>query len=228
MNGLTARQISYALVFPIVIVIAIILGILVLRRDAKYWGNRFFAFTFWFFALAVSLNFIYLFSYDSFIIAFLNYLSICCIGAGTISLLLGILVIYRGENEIIQNKLTYFFITMMIIIMLIHGLIPEGVRVEFYVPKWSFTFGIYAIIFGQALFFSILFFSIKLYKELSPEMQKKFFIFILGMIFENISLTSIFIKNMYIIPGYELIDSLFNLGAFVSVILIYIGIIRRQ
>jgi len=228
MNGLTTRQISYALVFPIVIVIAVILGILVIRKDTKYWGNRFFAFTFWFFALAVGFNFIYLFSYDSFIIAFLNYLSICCIGGGTISLLMGILVIYKGENEILQNKLTYLFITMMIIILIIQGLIPEGVRVEFYVPKWSITFGMYSIIFGQALFFSILFFSIKLYRELSPEMQRKFFIFILGMICENISITSIFIKNMYIIPGYELIDSLFNLGAFISVILIYLGIIRRQ
>ncbi|MFX1452949.1 MAG: hypothetical protein ACFFCM_19085 [Promethearchaeota archaeon] len=228
MNGLTSRQISYALVFPIVIVIAVILGLLVLRKDRKYWGNRFFAFTFWFFALGVGLNFIYLFSYDSFIIAFLNYLSICCVGGGSISLLLGILVIYKGENEIIQNKLTYFFIIMMIVVMIIQGLIPEGIRVELYVPKWSIPYGIYSIIFGQALFFSILFFSIKLYRELSSEMQRKFFIFILGMICENISITSIFIKNMYIIPGYELIDGLFNLLAFISVILIYFGIIRRQ
>jgi len=139
----------------------------------KYWGNRFFASAFFFFASAVSLILIYLFSYDPFIIAFLNYLSFCNINAAPICLLLGVLVIYKGENEVIHNKSTYLFILMMGIIMFIHGLIPEGVRVEFNLPKWSILFGLYEIIFGQAIFFSVIYFSIKLYRELSDEMQRK-------------------------------------------------------
>ena len=242
MNGLTARQINFGIGFSIIIGIAIMVGILILRKDVKYWGNRFFALPFFFFAAAIILNLIYLFSYNPLVIAFLNYLSFCHINAATISLLLGILVIYKGEDAVIQNKSTYLFILMMGIIMFIHGLIPEGVRVEFYIPKWSILFGLYEIIFGQAIFLSIIYISIKLYRELSPEMQKKLKYFVLGIVFSNISITSVVIKNMYIIGGFQPIDnifglgslisfiyvSIFSLGSLISFIFIYFGIVRRR
>ncbi len=242
MNGLTARQINFGIGFLIMIVMAIIVGILILRKDVKYWGNRFFAFAFFFFAAAVSLILIYLFSYDSSVIAFLNYLSFCNINATPICLLLGVLVIYKGEDEVIQNKSTYIFIIMMAIIMFIQGLIPGGVRVEFNLPKWSFLFGLYEIILGQAIFFSVVYYSIKLYKELTPEMQKKLKYFITGIILANISITSVVIKNMDIIGGFQLIESIFgvgslisfifvgifSLGTLISFIFIYFGIVRRR
>ncbi|MFX1452950.1 MAG: hypothetical protein ACFFCM_19090 [Promethearchaeota archaeon] len=242
MNGLTPRQINFGIGFLIMIVMAIIVGLLILRKDVKYWGNRFFASAFFFFAAAVSLILIYLFSYDPFVIAFLNYLSFCNINATPICLLLGILVIYKGEDEVMQNKSTYLFILIMIIIMVIHGLIPEGVRVEFSLPKWSILFGLYEIIFGQAIFVSVVYFSIKLYRELSVEMQKKLKLFITGLVTSNISITSVVIKNMDIIGGVQLIESIFGVGSLISFIFvgifsvgtlisfifIYFGIVRRQ
>ncbi|MFX0133959.1 MAG: hypothetical protein ACFFDN_09985, partial [Candidatus Hodarchaeota archaeon] len=221
MNGFTERQINYAFGFSIIIVFTLMLGILILRKDVRYWANRFFALTFFFFASGIILNLIYLFIYNSFWIAILNYISVSCVTTGTICLLLGILIIYKGEDEIIHNNLTYLFIILMGIIIFLHGLIPEGVRVEFYVPKWSIAFGLYEIIFGQSIFFSIIYFSIKLHRELSPEMQKKLKYFVLGLIFSNISITSIIIKNMDIIAGYQQIDSILNLLSIFSFIFIY-------
>lgn len=228
MDGLTPRQINFGIGFSIIVAFTIVLGILILRKDAKYWGNRFFALTFFFFGAGIVLNLIYLFSYNPLVIAILNYLSVSCITSGTTCLLLGILVIYKGEDVIVRNYLTYLFIILIGVIILIHGLIPNGVRVEFNVPKWSIVFGLYEIILGQAIFFSIVYFSIKLHQELTPPMQKKLKYFVIGLIFSNISITSIVIKNMDIIVGYQQIDSILNFMMIVSFIFIYFGIIRRR
>ena len=158
MDGQTSRYVNVLIVYPFSVVFCIILGILVLRKDKKYWENRFFALSFWFFAMALASTLIYLFSNNYFLIAFLNFLAISIVNIGTFSLLLGILVIYKGEDEIIRGNLRYFFIIIIIIINLIRALIPQGIRVELNIPIWSFIFGIYELIVGETLFAIILYF----------------------------------------------------------------------
>ncbi|MFX0132780.1 MAG: hypothetical protein ACFFDN_03950 [Candidatus Hodarchaeota archaeon] len=227
MDGQTSRYINILIAYPFSVVFCIILGILVLRKDKKYWGNRFFALTFWFFGMGLTFTIIYLFSNNYFLIAFLNLLSISIVNIGAFTLLLGILVIYKGEDEIIEGNLRYFFIIIIIIVNLFRALIPQGIRVELNVPIWSIIFGIYEIIIGETLFAIILYFSLILYKELSQDMKKKFKFFILGVIFVDITVLGVIINNMHIIQGFEVIRNILNAGAFIGAILIYFGIIKR-
>ncbi len=207
--------------------IAIILGLLILRRDPKYKANQFFALSFWLNAAALLCNLLYLFSTDPFTISTLNKASITFLNAGVPSMLLSILILLRGEKEVLRRKSTYLFITAVVSLMIVHNFLPVGVTMPEYTPLWSLQFGIFQIIFAQTLFISLLYFSVSLYKEISPEMQRKFKRFIFGTIFIDITSFSITIQNMQIIPNYDTIGGILNLGALIGIILIYYGIVRR-
>ena len=97
LDALTERQIGLLIAFPVFIFIAIILGLLILRRDSRYWGNRLFFIAFVFNALALLFNLLYLFSTESPVISSLNITSITCINCGLSSMILAILVLYKGE-----------------------------------------------------------------------------------------------------------------------------------
>lgn len=230
MEGPIPRELSLLIAFPIFVIIAVILGILILRRDPNYWGNRLFFLAFILNALALIFNLVYLF--DASLIIPLNKASITSINYALICMILAILVLLKGEKEVIANKNTYGFILTATIIIVIHLILPGGI--EPYstpggiVPRWSLLFGIYQIIFSQALFIFLMYYAIRLYKEISPEMQHKFKRFLIGGFFVDLTFLSISINNMYIIPGYDSIANLFNLGAFIGIILIYYGIVRRD
>ncbi len=240
MNELTSRELNLLVAFPIFIVVASILGLLILRRDPKYRGNQFFALSFWFNAAALVFNLVYLFVKNHQFIIILNICSISCINTGLILILIAILILYKGENVVMENKLTYVFLFTMIIIMLIHGFLGfflggvdvieitlPGATAPSLVPHWYLYFGLYELILTQTLFLTLLYFSIMLFREISAEMRRKFIRFMIGGFFINLTLISVVIQNMRIIEGYELIGGVLNLGAFIGVILIYYGIVRR-
>jgi hypothetical protein len=227
LNGLTDRQLSLLVAFPVFMALAIILGLLILRRDPKYKANQFFALSFWLNAAALLCNLLYLFSTDPTTISALNKASIILLNAGVPSMLLSILILLRGEKEILQRKITYLFIATVVILMIIHNFLPVGVTMPEYTPRWSLEFGLFQIFFAQTLFIGLLYFSICLYREITPEMQRKFKRFIYGSVFIDITSVSITIQNMQIIPNYDTIGGIFNLGAAIGIILIYYGIVRR-
>ena len=227
MDELTSRQIGVLITFPIFIIIAIILGILILRRDRYYKANQFFALAFWFNGIALLFNLIYLFSKDPLLISILNKASIGSINIGLIIMLFGILTLYKGENWIKETKALYGFILLLIILLTVENCLPVGVNIPEYTPKWSLQFGIFQLLFGQLLFVGLLYFSILLYRELSDEIKRRFKRFVLGTIFINLKATSVAIQNMQLFENYESIAAVLNLGAFIAIILIYFGIIRR-
>lgn len=235
LDPLTERQIQLLLSFPIFIIIAIILGLLILRRDSRYWGNRFFFLSFIFNAIALLFNLIYLMSTESIVVSALNIVSISCINIGLTCMILAILVIYKGENEVIGKKTTNFFIVVTAILIAIQCLIPDGVGTMILVdekgtqlvPHWSLQFALFQIIFNLSYVILFFYFAIRLYIEISPEMQKRFKRFLIGGVFIYITMLSISINNMRIIPGYEDIASILNVGALIGIILIYYGIVRR-
>ncbi|MHA1265729.1 MAG: hypothetical protein ACTSRS_10905 [Candidatus Helarchaeota archaeon] len=232
MDGLTERQINLLISFPIFMLIAIVLGFLILRRDPKYWGNRFFFLSFLCNAVALLFNLLYLFSVNYSFITSLNIASILSVNTGSFFIILGLMVLYYGEQELIENKLTYLFAIIVVINYVILSLIPKGVQVVIidssFEPQWTFSFGIYEIVFSQALFTFSFFLGYYLYRELSTEVRKKFKRFLIGIVCINITLLNVSINNMRIIPGYESIYSLLNLSAFLGIILIYFGIVRRS
>ncbi|MFX1451015.1 MAG: hypothetical protein ACFFCM_09245 [Promethearchaeota archaeon] len=83
MDGIPARRIILIFLSPFFIVFCIILGILILRKDSKYWANRFFAMTFWSFSMALVFTLIYLFSENYVIITILNFLGISMANFGS-------------------------------------------------------------------------------------------------------------------------------------------------
>ncbi len=227
MNGLTPRQITLAIAFPIVIAIFIVLGILVLRKDSKYWGNRFFALFFWLTAIALSFNLSYLFISNDNFVRIMNTGTIFTVNTGIIALFLGILVIYKGEDSIIQNKRIYPILIILGAIIVGHLFVPAVTSVG-YDPLWILYFGYYELIFSQAMLVTVFYISFRFYRELDPDIRKKFRNYLIGVLFLDITLLSITIDNMNIFgPGYATIGALLNFCVVIGAILIYFGIVRR-
>lgn len=229
MNGLTPRQLTLSIAFPIVIVAFIILGILILRKDKKYWGNRLFALFFWIVAVALGFNLTYLFSTDYLMILILNEVTIFLINGAIIAILFGTLVIYKGEETIIKNKKTFISLIGLAVIILIQILLSygNGVSVD-NDPYWSLEFGIYELVFSQFILITVFYCSYLFYRELSKDMKNKFRWFLVGLIFLDITLVSITIDNMNIIPGYGTIGAILNFMVVIGAFLIYLGIVRRK
>ena len=229
MNGLTPRQLTLSIAFPIVIVAFIILGILILRKDKNYWGNRLFALFFWIVAVALGFNLTYLFSTDYLMILILNEVTIFLINGAIIAILFGTLVIYKGEETIIKNKKTYISLIGLAVIILIQILLSygNGVSVD-NDPYWSLEFGIYELVFSQFILITVFYCSYLFYRELSKDMKNKFRWFLVGLIFLDITLVSITIDNMNIIPGYGTIGAILNFMVVIGAFLIYLGIVRRN
>ncbi|MFX1298092.1 MAG: hypothetical protein ACFFD2_24980, partial [Promethearchaeota archaeon] len=142
MIEITPRVITVLIAFPTVIGIFAVLGILILRKDIKYWGNRFYALFFWIVAAGLTFNVSYIFSENLSIIKILNITTIECVNVGIIALLLGNLVIYKGEQYIIGNKKSCLSILAIFIIILSHIYTPE-VLTNLEDPRiiWTFPFG---------------------------------------------------------------------------------------
>lgn len=227
MDDLTQRQINLLVFFPIIITVAIILSVLIFRRDPHYKANQFFALAFGSMAGALLFNLIYLFSQDPFFISIFNKISIVSLNLGLILIFFGILTLYKGENWITETKAFPLLITILIILIIIENFLPVDVNIPEYTPKWSLQFGIFQIFMGQTLFIMMLFYSILLYREISNEIKRRFKRFLLGTIFINLTATSVAIQNMQIIENYEPIAAVLNLGAFIGILLIYFGLIRR-
>ncbi len=224
---LTDRQLQLLIAFPIFIIIAVILGFLILRRDPKYRANQCFALSFWLNGMALLFNLIYLFSTDVLFISIFNKLSITMLNIGLIVMIVAILILLKGENEIMQDKRVYLLIISCAILIIFHNFLPVGVSLPEFLPAWSISFGIFQILFSQIFFIVLLYFCIQLYNELTSDVKKKFRRFVIGIIFIDLTTISITIQNMQLFPNYESIAGLFNLGAFIGIILIYYGIIRR-
>ena len=228
MIELTSRQITISIAFPIVIAIFIVLGVLVIKKDAKYWGNRLFATFFWLVAVALTFNVSYLFSVNVPLIFILNIITIELINFGVLPLILGTLVIYKGEEQIIKSISTLGIILLYSVAVLVHILISYNNTVSAnYDPNWSLEFGIYELVFSQVVLISVFIISIKMYRELGKETRGRFRWFLIGLIFLDITLVSITISNINIIPGYDTIGSILNFMVVIGAILIYKGIIRK-
>jgi hypothetical protein len=227
MNGLTPRQITLAIAFPIVIAIFIVLGILVLRKDSKYWGNRFFALFFWLTALALSFNLSYLFVPNDAFVRVMNTATIFTVNTGIIALFLGNLIIYKGEDAIVQNKRAILILGILGAIIIGHLFVPAVISVA-YDPRWISFFGFYELIFSQAMLVTVFYISFRFYRELEADIRKKFRNYLIGVLFLDITLLSITIDNMNVFgPGYATIGALLNFCVVIGAILIYFGIVRR-
>ncbi len=226
------RQITLAIAFPIVMVIFIILGILVLRKDSKYWGNRFFASFFWATALTLLFNLLYLFSTNQPYIAGMNLVTAAMAVIGIIGLLLGILVVYKGEDVIMHSYKLYLILGVCIALIIVQVTIPGAV---YFLagspedPKWSLPMGIYELLLSQALIIAVYYFSIQLYRVLTPEMRTKFIKYLIGLAFLDLTFISVTIDNLNIFgEAYSLIGAALNFCVLFGAILIYLGIVRRQ
>jgi len=227
MMDITPRMVTLAIAFPIVIVLFIVLGVLILRKDRKYWGNRLFCGFFFAVAVALTFNIIYLFSGIPTLIVNLNIATIEMVNLAIIVLLLATLVISKGEEEIIHAKKTFALLIGLILLIVVHLFVP-GVTVVTADPSWLLPFGTYEVIFSQTLIALIFYISFTFYRELGPEIQKKFKRYLIGLIFLDITLISISIDNMNVFgPGYTMIGAALNFCVVVGAILIYYGIVRR-
>ena len=223
------RQITLLIAFPIVVVLFIILGILVLRKDIKYWGNRLFALFFWVVALALLFNLTYLFSININFIDIFNLITIETINIGVVFLLLGTLVVYKGEYIVIKNRKILLFLVVIILLIIIHIFLSyqNSVSIE-YRPVWSMMFGLYESFFSQGLLISIFYFSLKFYIDLASDMKRKFRWYLIGLIFLDITLLSIIIGNMHLFPALNDIITILNFCIIIGALMIYSGIIRRN
>jgi hypothetical protein len=210
-------------------VIFVILGYLVLRKDSKYWGNRCFALFFWITAATLGFNLLYLFSTDTAFISTMNIVTAETANLSIMAVLIGILVIYKGEREIIQSKKIYTFMILMAVLVIIHVCIPNAVYVIDNDPKWSYPFGIYELVFSQGLMVATFYFSFAFYRDLSPEIRKKFVKYLIGLAFLDLTLVSVTIDNLDIFgAAYSTIGALLNFCVVIAAILIWLGIVRRE
>lgn len=228
MMDLTSRELTLAIAFPIVIAIFIILGTLILRKDKKYWGNRFFALFFWLTAVALAFNLLYLFWHNEVIIIVFNIATIELVNMAVCCMLLGILIINKGEDEILHNIKVYSLIVILIALIVGHIFVPSVTVGAEYDPSWGIFFGIYEIVFSQTILALIFYFSLTLFKELTPEMKKKFKLYLIGLIFLDLTLLSISIDNLNIFgTAYATIGAALNFGVVLGALLIYLGIVRK-
>jgi len=229
---LTSRQITLAIAFPIVIAIFIVLGILVLRKDSKYWGNRFFASFFWATALTMVFNLLYLFSEDQPYIAVMNLLTAAMAVIGIIGLLLGILVVYKSEDVIVNSYRVYLILGVCIALIIVQVAIPGAVYFDnpsSFDPRWSPTMGIYELLLSQALIIAVYYSSFQLYRELTSEMRTKFQKYLIGLAFLDLTFISVAIDNLNIFgDAYSLVGSALNFCVVIGALLIYLGIVRRK
>ncbi|MBD3230363.1 MAG: hypothetical protein GF329_19445 [Candidatus Lokiarchaeota archaeon] len=224
---LTPRQITLSIAFPIVAIAFIILGILILKKDKNYWGNRFFAMFFWIIAIALLFNLSYLFSTNYNFILIMNIATIEFINIGVISLLLGTFVIYKG-TRIVNNYKTYLVIILNAVLIIMHLLISVNNAVSINNdPFWSLEFGIYELIFSQVLLGIIIITSLRIYLDITKEMKNKFRWYLLGLIFLDSTLVSIIIDNLNLFYWWGSIGAVLNFMVVIGALLIYIGIIRR-
>ena len=178
--------------------------------------------------MALTFNIVYLFSDNPILIRVLNIATIEMVNLAIISLFLATLVIYKGEDEIIHSKKIYTLLIGLIILIVVHVFIPSVMVSVQFDPSWLLPFGTYEIIFSQTLLVLIFYLSFTFYRELGPEIQKKFRRYLIGLIFLDITLISITIDNMNVFgSGYATIGALLNFCVVFGAILIYYGIVRR-
>jgi len=230
MLDLNPRLIVVLIAFPIVVGIFVILGILVLRKDINYWGNRLYALFFWIVAAGLAFNVVYALFDNLIIIRNFNITTIECVNIGIIALFLGNLVIYKGEHEITRNKRVYFFGVLMILTIIAHICTPKVITsTEEPQLMWKLPFGLFELIFSQMFLGIIIYFSLIFYRELTPELQKKFRRYIIGLTLLDVALLLIILGNMHIIPTSEIsISIILFLCLVLGALLIYLGIVRQK
>lgn len=236
MIELTTRQITLTIAFPIVIFLFILLGIIVLRKDSRYWGNRFFASFFWATALTLAFNLLYLYSTDISYVSSMNLVTAEMAIVGIMGLLLGILVVNKGENTIIHNIKTYLLLGLFATLIVIQVILPGAVYIVVTVvdsvvvldPQWALNMVLYELAFSQSLIFAIYYFSFKFYKELTPELKTKFRRYLIGLAFLDLTFISVAIDNWGIFgAAYADIGGVLNFCVVIGAILIYLGIVRK-
>ncbi len=230
MFEITPRIITLLIAFPIVIGIFTLLGILVIRKDRNYWGNRLYSLFFWIIAVGLTCNVSYVLSDNLLLIKTLNITTLECVNVGIIALLLGNLVIYKGEPAIIGTKKTTLFILTMLLTITAHVFTPDVITIPGEASViWTLPFGVFEIIFSQIIILSTLYISSIIYKELPQELRSKFKWFLIGLVSMDISLLSITLLNMQILPSTSLIPFIINFSCLIcGSILIYFGIVRKK
>ncbi|MBD3186177.1 hypothetical protein GF325_05060 [Candidatus Bathyarchaeota archaeon] len=224
---LQVREITIFVIFPIVAVLFIILGALILRRDKRYLANQAYTIFFWSVGIGLLFNVIYvIFPEENLIIAF-NLTTTELVNAGFASLLLATLVIYKGEKivqESIQIKIIMLGIAIACVIL---GLIPGGIYVIMNDALWSVAFGTMELILTQGILLACVVISLTIIKDLGPEMKRKFLLYIIGIVFLNITFFGTAIDNMNFFPEIHDVFSYLNILVIIGTILIYFGIVRR-
>lgn len=230
MIEITSRVIVILIAFPIVVGIFTILGVLLLRKDIGYWGNRLYALFFWIVAVGLFFNILYVFFEDIVVLKCFNITTIECVNIGLITLLLGNLVIFKGEKAIFPNVKTYLFILAMIITIIAHIYTPDViVSTEDPPIIWTLPFGLYQLIFSQFVMITIIYLSLIFYRELTHELRGKFQRYLVGLLLLNGALLIITLGNMQIIQiGNIIISSILFLCLVLGAFLIYLGVVRKK
>ncbi len=229
MMDLTSRQLTLLIAFPVVIAIFIILGYLVLRKDPKYWGNRCFALFFWITASTLALNLSFILSTNDLFIIHMNIITIETANLSIVAVLLGILVIYRGEGEILHDKKIFLFLGLIAVLIIIQICIPAAIYVVDFDARWTTPFALYELCYSQGLMLATYYFSLKFYWELSADIRKRFLLYLVGLTILDLTLVTVTIDNWYIFgAGFQTIASIVNLSIILAAILIYFGIVRRN
>lgn len=229
---LTDRQLTLLIALPVAAIMFTILGILILRRDKSYLGNRCFALFFWLSALGLVFNLMYLFSNDVSLIMYGNLASIQSVNASIVALLFGTLVIYKGETETLQSKKSLVLLIALIATIVVQSVIPGSIMVDCSSgacdPTWSILYGTMVLAFTQAIMIAIIILSVRLFKDFSDEMKKKFSLYLIGLIMADLTLLSVTLDNLAIFPGLSSLFSYMNMLVIIGSILIYFGIVRRS
>ncbi|MFX0100030.1 MAG: hypothetical protein ACFFCS_10660 [Candidatus Hodarchaeota archaeon] len=230
---ITDRQLTLLIALPVAAIIFVILGILILRRDKDYLGNKCFALFFWLSALGLGFNLMYLFSTNIPLVKYGNLASIQSVNASVVALLFGTLVLYKGETEIVQNKKSLVLLIAFIAAIVFQCLIPDSIIVVepepgSLDPTWSIPYGLTVLVFTQLIMIAIIVLSAQLFKDFSAEIKKKFSLYLIGLIMADITLLTITLDNLPILAELSSIFSYLNMLVIIGSILIYFGIVRRS
>ena len=131
-----------------------------------------------------------------------------------------------------QNKKSFLLLIVLIVAIIAQSVIPGSVMVDCSSgacdPTWSILYGTMVLVFTQAIMIAIIVLSVRLFKDFSEEMKKKFSLYLIGLIMADITLLSVTLDNLAIFPGLSSLFSYMNMLVIIGSIFIYFGIVRRS
>ena len=205
------------------------IGYKIIRRETK--GINFILSNFYFFvAIGVIINIIYVNIFDVTITMFLHFTTYYLFCLSLIFLFIFVLILLKSDQIITLKKQLAIF-TIYALLLVVLWFIPDGIRLNevSWKPEWSWPFFIYSMAICSSIAIGpTIYVSFKIYRSFQKDILKKKWIFFLIGTFGYFFLyygTSL--SNTLADPIFRLIWSIVSLPTLISIYFIYYGVAKQ-